>query len=85
MGLGLIYPLIRRRKRAGETKTETGQESSGRSMLQEERQSILQAIAELDDKMDSGQISPEEHARKRHVLKEKVIKITKVLQNTENP
>ena len=80
MGLGLIYPLIRRRKRAGESKIKTEQESSAKSMLQEERQNILSSIAQLDDQMDSGQISPEEYNKKRLVLKERAIEATRTLQ-----
>jgi len=80
MGLGLIYPLIRRRKRAGESKIKTEQESSAKSMLQEERQNILSSIAQLDDQLDSGQISPEEYNKKRLVLKERAIEATRTLQ-----
>ncbi|MEE9566599.1 MAG: hypothetical protein V3W17_03780, partial [Desulfobacteria bacterium] len=74
-------PLIRRWKRSSESKMKTGQESRGRSMLQEERQSILQAIAELDDKMDSGQISPAEYDKKRRALKERAVEATRTSQN----
>jgi len=81
MGLGLIYPLIRRRKRAGESKIKTEQESSAKSMLQEERQSILQAIAELDDQMDSGQIAPKEYDKKRCALKQRAVEATRTLQS----
>ena len=46
-------------------------------MLQEERQSILRAIADLDDQMDSGLISPEEHEKKQSDLKERALEVTK--------
>lgn len=81
MGLGLIYPLIRRWKRSSESEMETGQESRGRPMLQEERQNILQAIAELDDQMDSGQISPAEYDNKRGALKERAVEAAQTSQN----
>jgi hypothetical protein len=81
MGLGLIYPLIRRRKRPKGTKMVKGQGSKGESLLQEERQNLLWDIAELDDHLDSGQISPEEHAKKRRVLKEGVVELTRTLKS----
>jgi len=85
MGLGLAYPLIRRRKKSDGTDLKTAQGSKGKSMLQDEREGMLRAIAELDDQLDSGQISREEHDKKRRVLKEKVIKIMETLQNTDKP
>ncbi len=85
VGLGLAYPLMRRRKRSSGTKMEGLQQSGGRSTLQEERQNVLWAIAELDDQLDSGRISPDEHEKKRRLLKEKAITMTETetLQHTE--
>ena len=80
---GLVYPLVRRRKKSGETTMEREEGPEEKSKLQQERQDILRAIAELDDQLDSGQISPEEHERRRRVLKEKVIPMTETEQNTD--
>ncbi len=82
MGLGLAYPLIRigRRKRLDENETEAGDQPSGELTSQEERKKILLAIADLDDQLDSGKISQEDHHKKRRVLKEQAVKITEALQ-----
>lgn len=80
VGIGLIYPLLRRRKKPGETKKEIEADSEEELTLQEERQNILRAIAELDDLMDSGQISPEEHHKKRRLLKERIVALTQTMK-----
>lgn len=84
MILGLIYPFIRRRKKHGGTEIKAGSQVDKEPPLQKERQDILLAIAELDDQLESGQISPEEHSKRRHILKEQAIKITKTLHSESN-
>jgi hypothetical protein len=53
--------------------------------LDNERRAILLRIAGLDDRLDSGQISHEEHEESRRTLKEKAVKITEALRNIDKP
>jgi hypothetical protein len=80
VGVGFIYILLRRGKKPVETKKEIEADPEKKLTLQEERQNILWAIAELDDQMDSGQISPEEHDKKRRLLKERVVALTRTMK-----
>lgn len=76
---GLAYPVIRHARRSGESRGKpepgTGQDAGSGG----EREDLLRAIAELDDRLDAGEISPEEHERKRRFLKERVMELTKAL------
>jgi 5-hydroxyisourate hydrolase-like protein (transthyretin family) len=83
LGVGLAYPLIRRRKESNGGEAGTSDQSSGELTPQEERQNILLAIAKLDDQFDSGKISQEEHDEKRRALKEKAIRITEGIQKVQ--
>ncbi len=80
--LGVISPLILRRKKSDGHKMGTDEEATTTPTLQKERQHILLTIADLDEQLDVGQISAEEHDEKRHLLKEKVVELTKILQET---
>lgn len=77
VGLGLAYPLIRRRKRTDEIEGYEWEVETEEESPEEERTSLLMAMAELDDQLDAGEISEEEHDKKRRALKEKVIEVTR--------
>jgi hypothetical protein len=68
------------RKKYGESKLKIEEEPKEESTLHDERQNILWAIAELEDQLDSGKISPEVHEEKRWILKEKALEVTKTLE-----
>lgn len=80
LALGLLYPVIRRRRKPSGDETERDERPKSRSSLNRERRNLLQAIAQLDDDLDSGHVSREEHERKRRLLKERVVQITETLQ-----
>jgi hypothetical protein len=48
-----------------------------------ERLKVLQAIAKLDDRQDLGSLNPQELNRKRRVLKQRAVEITKILQSRD--
>ncbi len=83
LGVGLAYPLIRRRKGSNGGETEASDGPKGKLTPEEERQDILVAIAELDDQFESGKIAQEEHDEKRRALKKKAIKITESIQKNQ--
>jgi len=79
LGLGFLYPLIRHWKLSDE-RNAADMETGAPSGFPEERQRLLWAIAELDEQLESGEISSEEHSRKRQRLKKNVIELTRTLQ-----
>lgn len=83
----MAYPFIRKRRKATHrVKMEKKEESREKMTLQEQRENLILAMAELDDQLDAGQISSEEHEEKRRVLKEKVFKLTtKTLSSSHSP
>lgn len=77
----LAYPFLRRVRRSHEAKVATDEVSRDEPTPQEQRQNLILAIAQLDDQLVTGQISPEEHERQRRVLKQEVIELTKALRD----
>ncbi|MCS6859147.1 MAG: hypothetical protein NZT92_02365 [Abditibacteriales bacterium] len=50
--------------------------------LEEERESLVQEIAALDDQYEAGEISEEEYQRERKAKKHRLVELTKKLQKT---
>ncbi len=82
VGLGVSYPLIRRWTATTTIGQTVHDEDSRKDLaeLREERRRQLLAMAELDNRLESGQISSEEHRLKRQTLKQHVVELTKMLQ-----
>lgn len=80
IGTGLAFPFVNQKKLQNKNglKKEPGQKN-----LTEERRKLLQAIAELDDLSESGEIDPEEYQARRNELLEKATELTKKL-NPDN-
>jgi hypothetical protein len=79
IALGLVYPLMRRRRRVA-AEADRAQESGESLGPHEEREHLLREIARLDDQLDSGEISPDDHEKNRRVLKERAVKMTEALE-----
>ena len=78
IGAGFAFPFIKRRQHQHKEDEQT----SGANMtdLHKQKQSVLQAIAELDDLSESGGVDPEEYHIKRVELLKKAMEITKQLK-----
>jgi 5-hydroxyisourate hydrolase-like protein (transthyretin family) len=83
VGFGFVYPFVRRKRSRGKRKQDRGEEPQTKGSEEEESQRLVRAMAALDDRLDSGQISPEEHARTRRMLKEKIVQIRENWKNAE--
>jgi hypothetical protein len=85
-GTAFTYKFMRGRKHRQDNEEQKGAEPeriSDDMNLIDERLKVLQAIAELDDQQDLGAINPQELNRKRRVLKQRAVEITKILQSRD--
>lgn len=57
---------------------------SNKKDLIEKKRDLIRAIAKVDEQLQSGKISSEEHFAKRQALKESAVEITKMLQGLED-
>ena len=76
IGTGLAIPFVNQKKLQNKNGLE--KEPSHKNLI-EERRRLLQAIAELDDLSESGEIDPDEYQTRRKELLEKATELTKKL------
>jgi len=76
IGIGLVIPFLNRKKQQDINGLEKKPSDKN---LTEERQRLLQTIAELDDLSEYGEIDPDEYQTKRNELLKKATELTKKL------
>jgi len=74
VGTGLAIPFLNRQKQQDKNGLE---KKPSHKNLTEERRILLQAIAELDDLSEYGEIDPDEYQTKRNELLKKATELTK--------
>ena len=81
VGTGFVLFLIKGRKHRAKKGDDPVQKPSQITMA-EQRQKILQSIAELDKQHDAGQIDSDKYESQRRILMEKAVEITKILKDS---
>ena len=81
VGTGFVLFLIKGRKHRAKKGDDPAQKPSQITMA-EQRQKILQSIAELDKQHDAGQIDSDKYESQRRILMEKAVEITKILKDS---
>jgi len=81
VGTGFVLFLIKGRKHRAKKGDDPVQKPSQITMA-EQRQKILQSIAELDKQHDTGQIDSDKYESQRRILMEKAVEITKILKDS---
>lgn len=80
-GTGFVLFLVKGRKHRAEKEDDPAQEPSQVTLV-EQRQKMLQSMAELDKQHDAGQIGLDTYESQRRVLMEKAVEITKILKDS---
>ncbi len=81
VGTGFVLFLIKGRKHRAQKGDDPAQKPSQITMA-EQRQKILQSMAELDKQHDAGQIDSDKYESQRWILMEKAVEITKILKDS---
>ena len=81
VGTGFVLFLIKGRQHRAKKGDDPAQKPSQITMA-EQRQKILQSIAELDKQHDAGQIDSDKYESQRRILMEKAVEITKILKDS---
>jgi 5-hydroxyisourate hydrolase-like protein (transthyretin family) len=81
VGTGFVLFLIKGRKHRAQKGDDPAQKPSQITMA-EQRQKILQSMAELDKQHDAGQIDSDKYESQRRILMEKAVEITKILKDS---
>ena len=81
VGTGFVLFLIKGRKHRAKKGDDPVQKPSQITMA-EQRQKILQSMAELDKQHDAGQIDSDKYESQRWILMEKAVEITKILKDS---
>ncbi len=81
VGTGFVLFLIKGRKHRAKKGDDPVQKPSQITMA-EQRQKILQSMAELDKQHDAGQIDSDKYESQRRILMEKAVEITKILKDS---
>jgi cell division protein FtsI/penicillin-binding protein 2 len=80
-GTGFVLFLVKGRKHRAEKENDPAQKPI-QVPLVEQRQKMLQSMAELDKQHDAGQIDSDKYESRRRVLMEKAVEITKILEDS---
>lgn len=81
VGTGFVLSLLKGRKHRAEKEADPAQKPR-QMTLAEQRQKMLQSMAELDKQHDAGQIGSDKYESQRRVLMEKAVEITKILKDS---
>ena len=81
VGTGFVLFLIKGRQHRAKKGDDPAQKPSQITMA-EQRQKILQSMAELDKQHDAGQIDSDKYESQRRILMEKAVEITKILKDS---
>lgn len=81
VGTGFVLFLIKGRKHRAEKGDDAAQKSSQMTLV-EQKQKMLQSMAELDKQHDAGQIGSDRYESRRRALMEKAVEITKILKDS---
>lgn len=81
VGTGFVLFLIKGRKHRAEKGDDAAQKSSQMTLV-EQKQKMLQSMAELDKQHDAGQIGSDRYESRRRALMEDAVEITKILKDS---
>lgn len=75
-------PIPAAAKSTGKSDKSVRKRAARHASLEEERESLIDAIAALDDQYEAGEISEEQYQRERTAKKNRLVELTKKLQKT---